>query len=527
MSRSELDATRDFRRPRFDVFGPALAAAAGVVYVLHGFHGYLSRDLGLYAYSGQQFAEGVPPYVALLNRSGPLAQMIPGLGAVLARWTGGDDVIWMRYVCLVLAVIGVWVAYLFGRDLFRSRTAGVVTALALIINAGFITYASGGPREKTAMVLFMLCAMWAMTRERWFLTGVGVALSTLCWQPVFFPAIAAALAGALLLATGRRVRAAVATALGGAVTTGLFIGYFVAVGALDDFVSGFIGIHLHYTHQPGLASDAQAMWVASKAAFGISLWVLIAGLVLLPALTVLHLIRDRRGRLPRLLLAFTVGEIAAAYWSWKVFNGWADAMVLIPFAMVGIGATADLLLRRASRRTTSIAVVLATIATLIIGGQHAIATRTDLLDRQRALTDNVIGVLGPDTVIWSIEAPQPLVFTHARNPVRYQMFLAGLQDYMDAKYPGGLSGFSAMIERRNPTLITVSRTPQPPYWIADMLATNYDNLGRSGGFNWYVANTVPQPTRDRVRELVANNPIVDRGDPANALTGPQPTHSGM
>ena len=76
---------------RLDPWGPLFAVAATVVFLLHGFGGTLTRDLALYAYSGQQFAEGEPPYVSVLNRAGPLAHIVPGIGAAIARVVGTDD----------------------------------------------------------------------------------------------------------------------------------------------------------------------------------------------------------------------------------------------------------------------------------------------------------------------------------------------------------------------------------------------------------------------------------------------------
>src|SRR6478672_12197400 len=92
------------RVARTDPLVPLLCALATVVYVLHGFHGYLSRDLGTYAYGAEQVAEGVPPYVAVINRAGPLAHLIPGIGAVLSSWAGVDQVVGMRVFLMFFAV---------------------------------------------------------------------------------------------------------------------------------------------------------------------------------------------------------------------------------------------------------------------------------------------------------------------------------------------------------------------------------------------------------------------------------------
>ena len=66
---------------RLDPLVLAVGLVALTVYSLHGVRGNLTRDVGLYAYAGQQVADGVPPYLGVLNRAGPLAHAIPGLGA--------------------------------------------------------------------------------------------------------------------------------------------------------------------------------------------------------------------------------------------------------------------------------------------------------------------------------------------------------------------------------------------------------------------------------------------------------------
>ena len=98
------------------------------VFALHGTDGMLSRDLGIYAYAGQQVADGVPPYVGVLNRAGPLAHVLPGLGVVLARLVGLDDLFGIRLLYLVFAVACVVLVHLLGRDLFGSPWAGLAAA---------------------------------------------------------------------------------------------------------------------------------------------------------------------------------------------------------------------------------------------------------------------------------------------------------------------------------------------------------------------------------------------------------------
>ena len=73
------------RARRVDPLGPLMAAAALVVFLAQGFDSILTRDLALYSYGAQQTVEGVPPYVSVLNRAGPLAHLVPAIGVAFAR----------------------------------------------------------------------------------------------------------------------------------------------------------------------------------------------------------------------------------------------------------------------------------------------------------------------------------------------------------------------------------------------------------------------------------------------------------
>ncbi len=214
--------SRGARLRTIDPLAPLTGLVALAVYLLQGFDGLLSRDLAVYSYGGQQFADGVAPFVAILNRAGPLAHAVPGVGAWVADLVGVDDLFGMRVTLMLVAVATIVVMYLLGRDLFGSRGAGLATAAAMLSCEGFIRYATFGPREKTTMVLMLALALLAMVHQRWGTAGAFIALSTLCWQPVAFPAIAG-VAVAALLGTGPGARdrlvALARIAVGGLVPT--------------------------------------------------------------------------------------------------------------------------------------------------------------------------------------------------------------------------------------------------------------------------------------------------------------------
>ena len=66
---------------------------------------------------------------------------------------------------------------------------------------------------------------------------------------------------------------------------------------------------------------------------------MVAGLALLVVLAPLELtLRGRRqSDLARTRVAFAGATLVGLVWSYRVFNGWADALMLVPFAALGLG----------------------------------------------------------------------------------------------------------------------------------------------------------------------------------------------
>ena len=481
-----------------DPIGPLLALLAGAIYWLHGVDGYLSRDLGLYSYAGQQVADGVAPYDGVVNRSGPLSHLLPGVGATLGRLVGADDVHAMRVFFLFLAAACIWVSYLVGRDLFRSRLAGTASALALLTITGFIEYASNGPREKTPMVLFLLLVVLALAHRRYGWAGVFVALATLTWQPAFFVGLPTAAVGVWALPRTRRLRGLGAIALGGGLTLGAFLAFYAAIGSLHTFLECFVLIHVQYTRQPGLGTEWAAVRDLMVAEYGTSLWVMVAGIVgsVVGALLVLAVRSRRQDPDHRLLVAVGAGTIAGLLWCLKAFNGFPDIFFLLPSMVVGIGWIAQEV-RSWTPRPAAVAVTLvwALVATPM-ALDYSIHHRDHTLTTQRAEVDAVFDLLPQDATVVAVEAPQPLVLTGRTNPYPHQMFSLGLEDYVNDSWPGGLKGLSSDIERRRPTVIALGTIR--PDWLEPILAKSYVDVGTTPGWTWYVTDTISQ---DKVAEL--------------------------
>jgi hypothetical protein len=501
---------------------PLVALVSVVVYVVHGFHGTLTRDLGIYSYAGQQVADGVPPYLGVLNRAGPLAHVLPGVGALVARAAGFDDgyadVVTMRVLFMLMATAAVCLAYLLGRDIFRSRGAGLVTAGGLLAIHGFIQYASSGPREKTPMALFVLGALWAITHRRWFAAGVLTSLATLCLQTAFFSTFTAVVVGVLVLARGERLRSLVKVAVGGLVPVLVLGVWFALAGSLRAAYDGFYGINRRYTVPNPLTVARDDVWTDLQAAYGVTVWLLLAGTVLLVLVSLAVVSRRARTAQPGLVVlpAMTAGLLAGLWWILQEYDAWADLFPVLPFAALGLGAAYAVAVHRiAPRPRAVVAGVLAASAVGLALG-YAWGTRDHTLDEQREATDRVLATLPPDATITSIEAPQPLVLTRRTNPTRYQMFRSGLQDYMDDTWPGGLVGFQEDLVADGPDLVAVGETVSQR-WRAS-LQPDYVYVGSAPLWDWYARASLGTQTIAELRDAAGYDPSDPLARPED-LTG--------
>jgi 4-amino-4-deoxy-L-arabinose transferase-like glycosyltransferase len=491
------------RASSLDPITPLVGLVALVVYSLHGFGGVLNRDLGVYAYAGQQFADGVPPYEGILNRAGPLAHMLPGVGMVAGRVVGVDDVTSARVLFMLLAAGAVCATYVVGRDLFLSRWAGLASAASLLSFLGFIEYATNGPREKTPMVLFVLLTLWMLTRHRFLAAGAFVGLATLTWQPAFLLAMTAAVLAALLR-PGRRIRSLAEVLVGGAVTTLVFAAYFLTTGALDAFYQGFFEINARYSGAVGFDDRPAYIWGALGDAYGASLWIFLFGLLaLLVAAVAAAAVPSRRLRPDASLrVAFGAATLLGLVWTWRDVNGWPDVFVLLPSAALGVGAIVAEVEARVPARAARVVLIGVTawaLAATAYATVYSVTERSDKLAGEQASVDAVLRSMPADATMMSVDAPQVLVLSDRTNPTRLLVLPPSIQRYVDRTYPGGLRGFAAWLAEREPTVLAVHGNDT---WLAPVLASSYKRVGSGPGWGWYMAKSAgPEAIRNVIDAL--------------------------
>lgn len=488
---------------RVDPLVAVVGVVALAVYWVHGFDGLLSRDLAVYTYGGQQVVDGVPPYVGVLNRAGPLAHLLPAVGIGAARLLGADDLHGARVLYLLLSVVSVCLAYVVGRDLLRSKLGGLATASALLCFGGFIEYASDGPREKTPMVLFMLCALWAMSRRQWFLCGLFLSLATLVLQIGFF-VVAPAVLVMLLASPGSvsRGRAVVQVVVGGLVPVGVFLLYFAIEGAVGDFVDAFLVVNARYTSPNPITDDIPGRWALLEQGFGVSLWVLLLGLAATVLLMLVALVPAARRRSPTLVpvAALGVATLAGLYWTMRDFDSWPDAFPLLPMAALGVGALVVTATARLSRQNALTATLAWTVLAVALSFGFSATHRHDELVVQRRSVAAVLARLPANATVMTVNAPQPLVLSGRRNPTRYLMFPNGLGDYIGTVWPGGLTGFGDAMVRRRPDVVAVGSPPAR--FVSQTIAKKYVSIGTAPDWKWLARRSLGPAKLAALREAV-------------------------
>ncbi|HEY3529578.1 MAG TPA: hypothetical protein VGK78_10530 [Nocardioides sp.] len=478
---------------------PAAAAlVALVVYGVHGFDGTLDRDQGTFVYAGQDVARGVPPFVGIFNSVGPLGDVVTGIGVRLGSLFGIDAVLAARLTYLVASAAAVAALSVLAREALGSRIAGLLTPAVFLTFTGFLELATGGPREKTVMVLCLELALLLMLRRQWFWAGALTALATLTWQPAILSALAAALV-ALVTSGGSRRRASTSYVAGGLTPVALVAVLYVVSGHLRMAWWGFVVVNVSYTRQPTILTS----WRLVTADYRWSTVLVVAGWALTVCLGAAAAARLRRTGVtpvdrPRLVLG--AGGLVAGAWSCYAINGGADLFVVLPYAALGVGGgitwAARSLPMAAARRVTAVVAVLA-VATACA---ESLATRDARLSVERRDVTRMAALLPPGSGVESVNAPEVLVLLDRRNPDPWQLSNSATAPFLDDHLDGGLATLAARISARRPGLIAVGRHSVDD-WLMPVLDTHYARVGRGDHWVWYASRRLEPAVRQRMREV--------------------------
>jgi hypothetical protein len=479
-----------------------VGVVAFVVYALHGYHGVLDRDKGVFTYGGMHVAQGTPPYVDIFNSVGPLADAIPGLAIWLGNLVGADPVVAERLFFTGISALCCSLVCVLARDTLGSRAGSLIAPAVFLTFEDFAALASDGPSDKTAMVLFLLGCMILLGRRRWAPAGACAALATLTWQPVFAVTLGALAAAALLDRTGSRLRIVAGFTIGGLVPSLVTVGYFLAAGALDRAFQGFVVVNVKYTEQSSALTHpkviASKMWEAYHWTFPLAIAGLVA-LFVLGARAALTLRRGAASPFTRRLVICTAGAAVGTIWTVLVVNGGPDLFLTLPFAALGIAGSAVLISRRLPHGAARAGVVLVLSLGVLVTGVHNVRTSDDGYLLQRADVHAVLGTQPSDALVVSLSAPQVLAFSGRDSPVPYQIMSDTQERYLDATYPGGMPGFlQHVLVDLEPTFVVVGGSYNT-LWPVPQLGTDYWKVGTGARWTWYLNRSAGRAALHRAR----------------------------
>jgi hypothetical protein len=467
-----------------------VAAVASVVYGLHGFDAGLSRDLGVFVYGGEQVAQGVPPYVGIFNTVGPLADAVPGLAIWTGRLLGLDPILSARALFLALSVASCVLVDVLARDVLVSRPAGLTAAATFLTFQDFIQLATGGPREKTTMVTFLVLTFLMVQRRRWLSAGIGTAVATLVWQPALAVATAAVV---VAVVAGRRGRARALAwfVVGGLIPSAAAVLALAATGALPRAWAGFVTVNVEYTHQPSVltapAFTLGLLWKGyhwSLVVFAIGITALVAqGARALRRV----LARDPRapeGSVPQAALA--AAAVVGLAWTLVAINGPPDLFEMLPLASLGLAGAVAAAARRLPRVAAGSTFAVVSVVAVALATLESAGSVSDRLLQQRADIEAVLAAAPAGAALLSINAPEVLAISGGSNPTGYQVFDGAIDRYLATTTVGGVDGYAAYVARTRPALLAVGRGDTWA-WRLQVLGPDYRRAGSFSSWTWYVS----------------------------------------
>jgi hypothetical protein len=445
-------------------------AVAILVYTRFGIDDLLFRDEAIYAYGGQQLAEGVPPYVSIIDPKTPMATFLAGAAVAIGRTIGADDLYAVRVGFFVITCLTLVALFIAASLLTGSSMAGLVGAATFLSFEGFAVDALGGPNAKTPGILFAVLATAFLLRRQWFLGGVAASLATLVWQPlVIYVAVAIAFAWFSSERSERR-RHAVSALAGALIPGAVTVVYFLVVGAFSELFQTAFVLPLFGTERPdqgGFVDHIRHIFEAVARGYGWSSVFFWAGIVLVLVLAGFRIwrARGRYGTLGRdpLLVVVAVPLLFFILFSLFDFQGYPDAYPFLPLAAFGIACAVSIgleLMEQRGQRTAALVVAGAgalgvVLATWAWYGQERPAAEATGLVAQRESAAAADALLGPDGTFYALGDPSLLVLMQRRNPSPEIYMAAGVDAWVIEHKPGGFDGWTAEIAAAEPDMVVL------------------------------------------------------------------------
>lgn len=444
-----------------------VAMAAGIAFVQSGFEGKLLRDDSIYIYSGQQMAEGVPPYVSIFDVKGPLSPILCGIAVMVGRTQGANDIFSCRALFFGISIFVIIAIFLLSSKVFHSALNALFASMTFATFWGFGVHAASGPRAKTPMVLFEILALYFTISQKWFTAGIFGGLAVLVWQPmIVFPAITFFLAIVQSSPSRQRLKNGALAITGALFPILLVMAWFFSNNALPNFLDGWITFHVNYMDRGGANIQGNLLNILNAVYFGypralVSVWMGFLGIILFFKKALINYDGDliklvQKDQNAALFLSFPLPFV----WSVLDFQGYADFYPFLPYAALGFGwiLSATAIPAEGFKGTRKAFCVLIVASLFVFGAMSYYKTRNTVLMDQQEWASKIESELTKEDKVVSIGIPEALVLMQRRNPTPYVFIIAGIDSYIEDKTVGGFDGWIRNMDRDKPTIILFGST---------------------------------------------------------------------
>src|SRR4051812_44693024 len=230
--------------------GAVALVIAIVLFTQFSINGNFWRDEAIYAYGGQQLADGVPVYAGIFDPKPPLPTFLTALGVLIGRLIGQDGLLTMRAEFFVFGLLAVVAVYVLELRLWKSPLAALAGAAVFASFKGFAMDALPGPDAKTPGIFLAVLSLALLVRRRWFLAALAGSLAFLDWQPLGIYAFAAVAAAVLVNdADEARWKRGVRALAGAAIPLAATVLFLAIQGGLSQFIEASFEFPLTGLHR--------------------------------------------------------------------------------------------------------------------------------------------------------------------------------------------------------------------------------------------------------------------------------------
>ena len=453
-------------------------AVAALIYSQFEFMSVPERgDRANWDYMAQCIARGAVPYRDVVNIKSPLSAYIGAAAIVVTRPFGLQDVIAIRSIYFILAVLTVGFTFLVTDDYFSNRLTALLAATIMLTFNSFATL-NCGIQPKTVMVLFGLMSLWAIKRDCPVEAGIYGMLSALSWQPGLLFVGAAGLAFSHYLTSWRDLKV-VKLLSGAAIPLLILVVYLGIAGALK--ASFLWTIHFNYAvYGPREVRPISGFFYWFNQLLSrpyrqerIYFYVAAAGFLIAIAKEVWvgarNGIRYCLDAAPR--HAILIAPLVYFMFCMVDIQGGADLIPLLPFvgvfAAVAFSIGLSVLLAGVRRlkpamTTTPIeyAAFVAVLAAVFVFSvadafkfHRGFPTLKDQYEGVKELTER----LEPGDKIFTHGQTEVLVLSGLTNASKYFFLDRGKDMYLNKVEPGGYEGWLARLKAERPRVVALSR----------------------------------------------------------------------